>query len=69
MPPEPVIAAPLPLLEARALTKRFDALLALDAVSLAVAPGTAPGYASLVQEKDRAFTRKIADLAQHCNSK
>ena len=40
MPPEPAIAAPSPLLEARALTKRFDALLALDAVSLAVAPGT-----------------------------
>jgi polar amino acid transport system ATP-binding protein len=40
MPPEPAIAAPAPLLEARALTKRFDALLALDAVSLAVAPGT-----------------------------
>jgi polar amino acid transport system ATP-binding protein len=40
MPPEPAISAPAPLLEARALTKRFDALLALDAVSLAVAPGT-----------------------------
>jgi ABC-type polar amino acid transport system ATPase subunit len=39
MPPEPA-AAPAPLLEARALTKRFDALVALDAVSLAVAPGT-----------------------------
>jgi polar amino acid transport system ATP-binding protein len=37
MPPEP---ATTPVLEARGLTKRFDALLALDAVSLAVAPGT-----------------------------
>jgi ABC-type polar amino acid transport system ATPase subunit len=40
MPPEPASAAPDPLLEARALTKRFDALVALDAVSLAVASGT-----------------------------
>ena len=40
MPPEPARAAPDPLLEARALTKRFDALVALDAVSLAVAAGT-----------------------------
>jgi polar amino acid transport system ATP-binding protein len=38
MPPEP--AKPSPLLEARALTKRFDNLLALDAVSLAVNRGT-----------------------------
>ena len=41
MPPEPAAApAPAPLLEARALTKRFENLVALDAVSLAVAPGT-----------------------------
>ena len=40
MPPEPVIAAPASLLEARALTKRFENLVALDAVSLAVSPGT-----------------------------
>lgn len=40
MPPEPVIAAPASLLEARALTKRFENLVALDAVSLAVASGT-----------------------------
>ena len=40
MPPEPASAAPAPLLEARALTKHFDALVALDAVSLAVAAGT-----------------------------
>ena len=40
MPPEPASAAPAPLLEARALTKRFENLVALDAVSLAVASGT-----------------------------
>ena len=40
MPPEPARAAPDPLLEARALTKRFENLVALDAVSLAVAAGT-----------------------------
>jgi polar amino acid transport system ATP-binding protein len=38
MPPDPAMSAPL--LEARALTKRFDNLLALDAVSLAVNRGT-----------------------------
>jgi ABC-type polar amino acid transport system ATPase subunit len=37
MPPEP---ATTPVLEARGLTKRFDTLVALDAVSIAVAPGT-----------------------------
>jgi ABC-type polar amino acid transport system ATPase subunit len=37
MPPEP---ATTPVLEARELTKRFDTLVALDAVSLTVAPGT-----------------------------
>jgi ABC-type polar amino acid transport system ATPase subunit len=40
MPPEPSSTAPAPLLEARALTKRFENLVALDAVSLAVASGT-----------------------------
>ena len=40
MPPEPASTAPAPLLEARALTKRFENLVALDAVSLAVASGT-----------------------------